>query len=136
MLVPRITLITLGVTNLQKSTGFYRDVFGWEPTKDSNEHITFFKVHGLLLALFDAQALAKDAKVAPQGNGFRQFALAHNVSSKKEVDQAFANFKSLGVPISNPPESTDWGGYSGYIQDLDGHLWEIAFNPFLDPTQL
>ena len=124
-----INYITLGVADLTASRRFYRDVFGWRETEDGNEHIAFFQMGSALrLALFGREALAQDAQVSVQGSGFPSFTLAHNVGSEAEVDALFA---ARNANIVKAPQKVFWGGYSGYIADPDGFLWEIAFNPFL-----
>ena len=127
-----INYITLGVADLTASRRFYRDVFGWRETEDGNEHIAFFQTgNALRLALFGREALAQDAQVSAQGSGFPNFTLAHNVGSEAEVDALFATFAARNANIVKAPQKVFWGGYSGYIADPDGFLWEIAFNPFL-----
>ena len=127
-----INYITLGVSDLAVSRRFYQDVFGWKETADSNENIAFFQVgKALRFALFGKKALSEDAQVSSQGSGFPCFTLAHNVGSEAEVDALFAAFAAKNVHIVKAPQKVFWGGYSGYIADPDGFLWEIAFNPFL-----
>ncbi|WP_066833632.1 VOC family protein [Rufibacter ruber] len=128
---PRITLITLGVQNVATATAFYERVFQWQPTEASQDGITFFQLNGLQLALFGRDALAEDAHLSARGSGFSGFSLAHNLRSEAEVDQLFTHLQTEGVAITKMPEKVFWGGYSGYFQDLDGHLWEVAHNPFL-----
>jgi uncharacterized protein len=127
----RLTIITLGVKNLQRSRDFYLNVFGWKPTESSTEGIVFFQLNGIQLALFPQESLADDAGVEPDGHGFRRYSLAHNVSSDKEVDELIAKLESNGARVVKQPEKVFWGGYSGYIADPDDNLWEIASNPFL-----
>ena len=125
--------ITLGVADLAASRRFYREIFGWQERGDSNEHIAFFQAgSALILALFPREALAADANVAADGSGFPRFTLAHNVASREAVDALFAAFVAQGVTIVKPPQAVFWGGYSGYISDPDGFLWEIAHNPYLE----
>ena len=127
-----INYITLGVADLAESRRFYRDVFGWQETADSNENIAFFQAgNALLLALFGKAALAHDAQIPEQSSGFPRFTLAHNVGSEAEVDALFAGFAATNINIIKAPQKVFWGGYSGYLADPDGFLWEIAFNPFL-----
>ena len=127
-----INYITLGVADLAESRRFYRDVFGWQETADSNENIAFFQAgNALLLALFGKTALAHDAQIPEQSSGFPRFTLAHNVGSEAEVDALFAGFATKNANIIKAPQKVFWGGYSGYLADPDGFLWEIAFNPFL-----
>ena len=127
----RITIITLGVKNLQRSRDFYQNIFGWQPLDSSNESIVFFQLNGLQLALFPQESLADDAGVPADGKGFRGFSLAHNVHSEKEVDELVASLAAKGVQVLKQPEKVFWGGYSSYVADPDDNLWEIAYNPFL-----
>ncbi len=126
----RISFITLGVNDLEKSKHFYQDKFGWKTLKDS-EGIVFFKLNGLILGLFPRNELAQDAGVAEDGSGFKRFTLALNLRSEQEVDQLFSELRKKDVKIIKQPEKVFWGGYRGYIVDLDNNLWEIAYNPFL-----
>ena len=127
-----INYITLGVADLAESRRFYLEVFGWQETADSNENIAFFQAgNALLLALFGKAALAHDAQIPEQSSGFPRFTLAHNVGSEAEVDALFAGFAAKNINIIKAPQKVFWGGYSGYLADPDGFLWEIAFNPFL-----
>ncbi len=127
----RVTIIGLGVSDLEVSNKFYKEKFGWKLMASSNESISFFQLNGILLSLYPRAKLAEDAQVSPEGSGFRGVTLAYNTSSKKEVDSLFEDFESKDVQIIKQPEEVFWGGYSGYIADPDDHLWEIAFNPFL-----
>ena len=127
-----INYITLGVADLAESRRFYREIFGWQETAGSNENIAFFQAgNALLLALFGKTALAHDAQIPEQSSGFPRFTLAHNVGSEAEVDALFAGFAAKNANIIKAPQKVFWGGYSGYLADPDGFLWEIAFNPFL-----
>ena len=127
-----INYITLGVADLAESRRFYREVIGWQETADSHENIAFFQAgNALLLALFGKTALAHDAQIPEQSSGFPRFTLAHNVGSEAEVDALFAEFAAKNINIIKAPQKVFWGGYSGYLADPDGFLWEIAFNPFL-----
>lgn len=127
-----INFITLGVSDLQASRRWYCETFGWQESKDSQEGIAFFKTgSALLLALFERNALAEDAQVSPEGQGFARFTLAHNVGSEQAVDALFAQLRAAGVKVVKAPHKVFWGGYSGYIADPDGFLWEIAYNPHL-----
>ena len=127
-----INYITLGVADLAESRRFYREVFGWQETADSNENIAFFQAgNALLLALFGKAALVHDAQIPEQSSGFPRFTLAHNVGSEAEVDALFAGFAAKNANVIKAPQKVFWGGYSGYLADPDGFLWEIAFNPFL-----
>lgn len=126
---PRISIITLGVSNLQKSTEFYRDGLGL-PEQKGNDGITFFELSGTKLALFPKDKLARDANVKNVSTGFPGFTLAHNVSSKKKVDELMKKAEKIGAEITDPAHEREWGGYSGYFKDPDGYLWEIAYNPY------
>lgn len=128
----RTTIITLGVDNLEISTAFYTEKFGWKKMKSSNENISFFQLNGLLLSLYPKGKLAEDATVNSAGSGFKAFTLAYNTRTKKEVDDIITGLAKKGVKIIKQPEHVFWGGYSGYIADPDDNLWEIAFNPFLE----
>lgn len=127
----RLTLITLGVSNLKTSLDFYEKKFGWQRTAASNDDIVFFQLNGVMLALFSRESLAEDAHVAAEGNGFRGFTLAYNTRSEAEVDEVVNHLRAHGVPVVKEPQKVFWGGYSSYVSDPDGHLWEIAYNPYL-----
>ena len=129
----RLTLITLGVSDLRKSRAFYQEKFGWTPLPASTDEIIFFQLNGIQLALFPSHALAEDAQVSAEGSGFRKFTLAYNVRSEKAVDELVSELESKGVVVVKRPQKGFWGGYSAYIADVDDNLWEIAFNPYLLP---
>lgn len=131
----KISLITLGVTDLKQSIIFYRDGLGFPTHKYTEEEgVVFFKLEGTWLSLYPKTELAKDAKVSPFGSGFTGITLAHNVGSKKEVDEVFELALKAGGTGVKKPEDVFWGGYSGYFSDPDGYLWEVAYNPFTDLT--
>jgi uncharacterized protein len=131
---PKISLVTLGVTDLARSVQFYTDLgFKLHNYKDG-EGVAFFEMEGTWLSLYPREKLAEDATVTPQGDGFRGITLAHNVASKEEVDSVFAFAISVGAKAVKKPQEVFWGGYSGYFADPDGHLWEVAYNPFTDLT--
>lgn len=129
---PRISIITLGVQNLSKSTKFYEQGLGFTKSSSSNEGITFFRTQGCVLALYPLAKLAED--VSPDFEGkppkFSGVTLAHNVQDKAQVDVILELAKDHGARIEKPGQDTFWGGYSGYFSDLDGHLWEIAWGAF------
>lgn len=127
----RITFLTLGVDHLEVSVDFYENKFGWKRSGMSSGDMVVFQLNGFLLSLYPREELAKDAHLTPGGNGFRGFTLAYNVGSEQEVDELFANLKAKGVGVAKEPEKIFWGGYSGYISDPDGNLWEIAYNPHM-----
>ena len=126
---PRISMITLGVTDLEKSVKFYEEGLGF-PKKESSLEVAFFTLNGTWLGLYGREALAEDAMVSAEGSGFNSFALAHNVASEDEVDKTMAQALAAGATLAKEPQQVFWGGYSGYFKDPDGHLWEIAYNPF------
>jgi catechol 2,3-dioxygenase-like lactoylglutathione lyase family enzyme len=125
----RVSVVTLGVADLARARSFYRDGLGWREGKGSSEHIVFFDMNGLVLALFPREQLAEDAKLDPAGSGFGGFTLAHCVRSMAEVDEALALAERAGARILKPAQDAFWGGYSGYFADLDGNPWEVAWNP-------
>ena len=134
MTVPaRVSLITLGVADVARATEFYR-ALGWPLSKASVEgDVSFFRTGGALVALFGTAALADDAGVpAATGasGGFRGVSLAINLASPEEVDAALASAVAAGAALVKPARKAEWGGYHGYFADLDGHLWEVAHNPF------
>jgi catechol 2,3-dioxygenase-like lactoylglutathione lyase family enzyme len=126
-----MTILGLGVSNLETSNHFYENIFGWKKLDSSNEFISFFKLNGVLLSLYPREKLAEDATISPEGSGFKSFSIAYNTRSENEVDELISELKSKGVKIIKEPEKVFWGGYSSYIADPDDNLWEIAFNPFL-----
>jgi len=125
---PRISIITLGVANLDKSYAFYT-ALGFPTTKRPSDGIIFFKTGGVCLALYPINELAKD--VSPEfvtnRSGFSGITLAHNTKSKAEVDAVLALAKSAGGKIEKIAQDVFWGGYSGYFSDPDGYLWEVAY---------
>lgn len=132
---PKLSLITLGVSDLERSRHFYEGL-GWSPYRwDPESDVVFFELGGVMLALYGRDDLAKDigsgVAIRP---GVTSVTLAHNEASPDDVDRAFAEFVSVGATPVKTPQPTEWGGYSGYVSDPDGHLWEVAFNPFSDWT--
>lgn len=132
---PRIKVITLGISDLERSLAFYRDGLGL-PTKGiigtefEDGAVVFFNMNDdLILALYPKAALAKDAKVPVSQASPSEFSIGHMVKSKQEVDAVMKQAEKAGAKITDPAHDRFWGGYSGYFQDLDGHLWEIAWNP-------
>lgn len=126
----RFSMVTLGVEDLARSLQFYRDGLGWQPASNSNDDITFFQLGGVVLSLYPRLKLAEDATVDPAGTGFSGMTLAYNTKSREEVDEVFHLVEQLGERIVKPAQDVFWGGYSGYFADPDGHLWEVAWNPF------
>lgn len=135
---PRISVITLGVSNLEKSLAFYRDGLGLPTegivgTEFEDGAVAFFNMNdGPILALYPKTALAKDAKIAVTSPGPAAFSIGHNVRSREEVDAVMAQAEKAGAKITDPARERFWGGYSGYFKDVDGHLWEIVWNPALE----
>jgi predicted lactoylglutathione lyase len=124
----RLSLVTLGVTDVARSTAFYERL-GWSRSPSSQESITFFTMQGSALALFGREPLAHDVGLPAAGSGFRGVTLALNCDSRDEVDEVFAAWCDAGATAVKRPEEVFWGGYSSYAADPDGHLWEIAHNP-------
>ena len=127
---PRVSLITLGVADVGRARTFYESL-GWRASSASQAEVAFFQAtNGLALALFARQALAEDARVENTAPGFSGIALAYNGRSRTEVDEVYREAVGAGGTGLKDPHDTEWGGYSGYFADPDGHLWEVAFNPF------
>lgn len=126
----QLSFITIGVKDLDVMKNWYNYVFGWEPMKHDG-NIVFYKMNGLIFALFPFEELAKDIGISPEGSGFKKFTLAINLSSKAAIDSQFEEFRKKGVAIVKSPEKVFWGGYSGYIADPENNYWEFAYNPFL-----
>ena len=130
---PRISMITLGVTDFEKSLAFYRDGLGFPAHNytpgDGN---VMFRLYGSRLGLYPRDKLAQDAAVPREGFGFRNFTLSHNVSSKLAADRVFQQAIAAGATPVKEPQEVFRGGYSGYFADPDGHLWEVAWNPLTD----
>ena len=125
----RLSLITLGVADLGHASRFY-EALGWRRAMADAQGVAFFQLGGMALSLFPLDDLAADAGMAPAPlPPFRGIALAHNVRERAEVDQLVAAFLRLGGALRKPAEEKVWGGYGAYVTDLDGHLWEIAWNP-------
>ncbi len=125
---PRISMITLGVADLERSICFYRDGLGL-PQMESPPSVAFFTLNGSWLGLYGREALAEDATVSAMGEGFPGFTLAHNVASEAEVDALLQQAVAAGARLVKPGQKVFWGGYSGYFSDPDGFLWEVAHNP-------
>lgn len=121
-------MITLGVRNLTASIEFYEHGLGF-PRMESPPDVAFFTLDGTWLGLYDREALAEDATISAEGEGFESFTLAHNVGSEEEVDELISQAVKAGATLVKRPQKVFWGGYSGYFKDLDGHLWEVAHNP-------
>ena len=126
---PRISLITLGVADLQRSIAFYRDGLKLPQRDEGSGNIAFFETPGTWLSLYPRDALAEDVGMAPQGSSCRDFTLAHNVRSPEEVDRTLDEAVAAGAILVKRGQRVFWGGYSGYFADPDGFLWEVAWNP-------
>lgn len=128
---PRISMITLGVHDMEKAVAFYRDGLGF-PQLESPPTVAFFTLNGTWLGLFSAKALAGEAGVEFQaGEQFNRTSLGYNVASEEEVDQMLLVAQRAGATLTAPAKKMHWGGYSGYFQDPEGHIWEVAYNPFM-----
>ena len=132
---PRITLLTIGVDDLETAVRFYRDGLGLKTegivgTEFEYGAVTFFDLQsGLKLALWPRKSIAHDAGISLGSLSPTEFTIGHNVSSKVEVDEVMEQAKRAGAVVVKPAQNTFWGGYAGYFQDPDGHLWEVAWNP-------
>ena len=132
---PRIKVITLGVGDLEDSLAFYRDGMGLPTegiigTEFEDGAVVFFNMNDdLIFALYPRAALSKDAKVSGSPPSPAEFSIGHIVKSKQEVDEVMEQAEKACAKITDLAKDRFWGGYSGYFQDLDGHLWEIAWNP-------
>ncbi|MEO9822428.1 MAG: VOC family protein [Paracoccaceae bacterium] len=127
---PHISMIALGVADLAKAIAFYQKGLGL-PKIDSPPSVAFFDLNGTWLGLSPREDLAKDAGVSTDGHGYSAVHLAHNVSSETAVDQVLKQATDAGATLVKPAIRAAWGGYHGYFADLDGHIWEVAHNPFL-----
>ena len=126
----RLTLVTLGVTDLARSRAFYESL-GWQRSAKKAEGVAFFQMGGVVLSLFGRADLAKDAGLtdAGQTGSFGGIALAYNTRSREEVDAVLAEAVAVGARLLKPAQEAFWGGYSGYFADPDGYPWEVAWNP-------
>jgi len=128
----RVTLITLGVSDLARSRAFYEAV-GWKTGAEPDDDVVFFQAGGLVVALWSRESLAEDSGVTDTG-GWGGVTLAHNVGSPAEVDAIIAEAEAAGASIPRHGAATVWGGYSGIFLDPDGHPWEVAHNPYWELT--
>ncbi len=129
MMEQRLTLVTLGVADLERSRSFYA-ALGWREIEPRQGSVAFFQLNGIGLSLFPRAELAKDAQVTDRPVGFSGITLTHNLRSEAQVDALFADMVAAGATAVKQPQKVFWGGYSGYVADPDGHLWELAHNPF------
>ena len=123
----RVSLITLGVDDLARSRAFY-EALGWRSNAEPDADIVFFQAGGMIVSLWDREKLAGDTGVSDAGGGFDGVVLAHVVASDDEVDRVVAEAEAAGATVTDRPDKTIWGGYSGKFLDPDGHAWEIAGN--------
>lgn len=125
---PRISLLTLGVADIPKARKFY-EAMGFTASSASVDDVVFFKSGGAVLALYPKELLAKDAMTDPEGRGFGGITLAHNVRNKEDVQKVLDQAQKAGARIMKTAQDVFWGGHHGYFADLDGYIWEIAWNP-------
>jgi len=125
----RLSLITLGVADLDRARNFYENGLGFVVANDEPE-VAFYQLPGIVLALWSRAELAVDAGVRDDGATFSGIALAHNTREREGVDALVREAVAAGGTMLRSPAATEWGGYSGYVADPDGHPWEIAHNPF------
>lgn len=138
---PRFTVLTLGVDNVERAYKFYHEGLGF-PSKgivgkefEHGEAAFFDLPHGMILSLYARTDLAWDAKVDKQDAAATEFSIGYMVKNQAEVDEIMELAKKAGATITKPAQKAFWGGYSGYFQDLDGHLWEILYNPQMIPEE-
>jgi hypothetical protein len=124
----RISVITLGVADLDRSSNFYKSL-GWQPSMPDTEGIVFFQAGPMVFALFPREELTKDANISPHGSGFNAISLAYNARTRDEVDVVLNAAVAAGATLRKAAQEAFWGGYSGYFSDPDGFLWEVAWNP-------
>jgi len=124
----RLSIITLGVSDLKRSREFYERL-GWHRSMAKAEGIVFFQAGGMALALYPRHELAKDADISGEGSGFCGISLAYNARTRAEVDTVLAEATAAGAKLLRPAQEAFWGGYSGYFSDPDGFPWEVAWNP-------
>ena len=136
MKIPRITIITLGVSDLKESTEFYKSVLGTLPNT-SYDGVTFIELPGTWISLYPLENLAKDIspEVRTVRNSFSGMTLAHNAGCREDVISIVERARSAGAHVVKEPQETFWGGFSGYFSDLDGYHWEIAWGPMFDFTE-
>ena len=136
---PRISVLTLGVTDLEKSVEFYRDGLGLKTEGIIGKEfeygaVAFFELQdGLRLALWPKKSISKDTGIEEQNSSSLEFTIGHNVADREEVDAVMKKATEADAKIIKPAQDTFYGGYAGYFQDPDGHLWEVVWNPAFDP---
>ncbi len=127
----RVSIITLGVADLEVSSSFYENIFGWQATGASNDNVKFYQLNGMMLSLYPKAKLAEDVGIDHEGSGFKAITLAYCTRSEEELYKMMERFRANGVTIVKDAQKVFWGGHSGYIADPDGHLWELAYNPYV-----
>ena len=128
----KLNIITLGVQDLEASLAFYEQGLGWKKSPASQGDIVFFPLGGLTLALYPGTKLAEDITIKDSKTGFAGITLAYIAKDKNEVDAVLSNVVKLGAKLLKPAQEVFWGGYSGYFSDPDGHIFEVAYNPFVN----
>ncbi|WP_339779226.1 VOC family protein [uncultured Thalassospira sp.] len=131
----RLSLVTLGVRDLAAARNFYEQGLGWKATSAVEGKVVFYQMNGMIIGLFGRDDLVKDGNFTDSGARFSGITLAYNARSEAEVDATMTEAKKAGAVIQKPAEKVFWGGYSGYFRDLDGHPWEVAYNPFWNITE-
>lgn len=126
----KMNLITLGVDNFERALKFYEQGLGWKKSTKSMDGLALFPLGGITLALHPRSELADDTTLKYQPSEFSGLTISYNAKSEKEVDDVLRKVEKLGAKIIKPAQKVYWGGYSGYFKDLDGYLFEVAFNPF------
>lgn len=126
----KLNLITLGVDDFNKSLDFYEKGLGWKKSDKSIDNLTLFDLGGIILALHPRHELAADTTLSYRPTPFSGLTISHNTRSEKEVDDILEKAAKLGATIVKPGQKVYWGGYSGYFKDLDGYVFEVAYNPF------
>jgi catechol 2,3-dioxygenase-like lactoylglutathione lyase family enzyme len=124
---PRLSFVTLGVSDLDRSRRFYRSLLDIEP-RDTPPEVVFFELGKTWLSLYSRESLAADAGLAPEGSGFSGITLSHNVRSQEQVDEVLRQAEAAGAKILKRGHRASWGGYIGYFSDPDGYVWEVAWN--------
>jgi catechol 2,3-dioxygenase-like lactoylglutathione lyase family enzyme len=126
----KLNLITLGVDDFEKSLSFYEKGLGWKKSDKSMDGLALFPLGGIVLALHPRHELAEDTTLKYQPSAFSGLTISYNARSEKEVDEVLEQVAKLGGTIVKPAQKVYWGGYSGYFRDVDGYLFEVAYNPF------
>src|SRR4051812_41126274 len=126
----KLTLITLGVDDIRRATDFYEKGLGWKRSAASMDDMILFPLGGIVLGLYPRKLLAEDAGVDANSSGFSGITLSYNAKSEKEVEEVLDKVEKLGASIVKSAQKVFWGGYHGYFKDPDGHIIEVAFNPY------